>query len=148
MSFPFRTRRRVEFADTDMAGIVHFSNFFRFMESAEVDLLHSLGLSVRLEWEGVQLGFPRVSAACDFLRPVTFEDVLEVLVRVDKVGRKSITYAFEFLKGGEPVARGKVTTVCCRVLPDRSLESVEIPASLRRRLEETRQHAPGDGHNL
>jgi acyl-CoA thioester hydrolase len=133
---PFRTRRRVEFADTDLAGIVHFSNFFRYMESAEVDFLHTLGLSVRLEWEGQSLGFPRVAAACDYLSPATFEDVLEVAVLVENVGRKSVSYRFEFSKGERPVARGRVTCVCCRVLPGHRLESVEIPATLRARLEQ------------
>src|SRR3712207_1380462 len=66
---PFRTTRRIEFADTDMAGIVHFSNFFRFMEAAEVAYLRARGLSVRLSWEGRELGFPRVSASCDYLSP-------------------------------------------------------------------------------
>ena len=46
---PFRTTRRVEFCDTDMAGIAHFSNFFRWMESAEVEFLRQRGLSVKLE---------------------------------------------------------------------------------------------------
>ncbi len=48
MTTPFTTTRRVEFGDTDMAGIMHFANFFRFMESAEIDFLQSLGLSVSL----------------------------------------------------------------------------------------------------
>src|SRR5215467_15146206 len=91
MTEPFRTTRRVEFVDTDMAGIVHFSNFFRWMESAEVEFLRSLGLSVALPWEGEELGFPRVSAACDFLKPVRFEDVLQITVRLEKIGRKSLT---------------------------------------------------------
>ena len=61
MSTPFHTHRRVEFHETDMAGIVHFSNYFRWMESAEVDFLHARGLSVRLGWDGQQLGcgYPR-----------------------------------------------------------------------------------------
>ena len=41
MSDPFRTTRRVEFGDTDMAGMVHFANFFRFMEAAEVEFLRA-----------------------------------------------------------------------------------------------------------
>jgi YbgC/YbaW family acyl-CoA thioester hydrolase len=135
MSEPFRTTRRVEFVDTDMAGIVHFSNFFRWMESAEAEFLRSRGLTFKLGWEGQELGLPRVSAACDYLKPVYFEDVLEVALRVDSVGRKSVTYAFEFTRAGEAVARGRVTCVCCRVLADKQLESAEIPASLRARLE-------------
>jgi YbgC/YbaW family acyl-CoA thioester hydrolase len=135
MAVPFRTTRRVEFADTDMAGIVHFANFFRYMEAAEVEFLRSLGLSVKMTWQGESLGFPRVAASCDYLRPVTFEDVLDVTVRVQRVGRKSVTYAFEFTKAGEAVARGQVTSVCVRMHADRSFESVELPAEVRARLE-------------
>jgi acyl-CoA thioester hydrolase len=128
------TRRRVEFVDTDMAGIVHFSNFFRWMESAEVDFLHARGLSVKLGWEGLPLGFPRVSASCDYLKPIRFEDVIDIAVSLERLGAKSATFAFEFTHNGELVARGKVTSVCCRVREDRTLESVEIPATLRERL--------------
>ena len=133
MANVFHSRRRVEFVDTDMAGIAHFSNFFRWMESAEVDFLHARGLSVKVPWEGQQLGFPRVSAACDYLSPARFEDVLDIAVTLEKLGTKSVAYTFEFSCGGVPVARGKVTAVCCRVREDRTLESVEIPATTLRR---------------
>src|SRR6266498_4828431 len=111
----FRTHRRIEFGDTDMAGIVHFANFFRFMESAECEFLRSRGLSVKLDWEGQAIGFPRVSASCDYIQPARFEDVLDVAVMIDRIGTKSVTYAFEFSRGGVKIASGKVTSVCCRV---------------------------------
>src|SRR5437870_328477 len=133
MPATFRTTRLVEFGDTDMAGIVHFTRFFHFMESAEHALLRSLGLSVVTEWEGVRLSFPRVSASCDYLRPVRFEDVLTVDVAVKKLGRASVTYAFEFAKDGEAVARGQLTTVCCRTDTGR-LEAHPIPEGIRARL--------------
>ncbi len=136
MTAPFHTTRRIEFADTDMAGIVHFANFFRFMEAAEVEFLRARALTVSLTWEGQRIGFPRVSASCDFLRPATFQDVLDVAVRIQSIGRKSVTYSFEFSKAGEVVARGQVTSVCCRVIGDHQLESMEIPASFRAKLEE------------
>jgi acyl-CoA thioester hydrolase len=134
MSTPFRTRRRVEFVDTDMAGIVHFSNYFRWMESAEVDFLLARGLSVKLGWEGVPLGFPRVSASCDYLKPIHFEDMIDITVTLERLGAKSATYAFEFEHEGVLVARGKVTSVCCRVCEDKTIEAVEIPPTLRARL--------------
>jgi YbgC/YbaW family acyl-CoA thioester hydrolase len=134
MSTAFRTTRRIEFADTDMAGIVHFANFFRFMEAAEVEFLRSRGLSVHMGWEGLTFGFPRVSASCDYLRPARFEDVLTVTVRIDNVGSKSVTYGFEFTLDSQVVAVGKITSVCCRVNPDHSFVSVEMPASLRAKL--------------
>ena len=130
----FRTTRRIEFYDTDMAGIVQFANFFRFMESAEVEFLRSLGISVRLPWGGEMIGFPRVSASCDYVSPARFEDVLDVVVTVTNVGRSSVTYAFEFDKEEVVIARGKVTSVCCRVLGKDQFESMPIPDGIRKLL--------------
>ena len=131
----FRTTRRVEFADTDMAGIVHFANFFRFMEAAEVEFLRSRGVSVAMSWEGDRLGFPRVAASCDYLAPVTFGDVMDVAVSIERLGTKSVTYGFEFTKDGQVIARGQVSSVCCRILDDHKMESMTIPASFRARIE-------------
>jgi YbgC/YbaW family acyl-CoA thioester hydrolase len=136
MPTDFHTTRRVEFCDTDMAGIVHFANFFRFMEAAEQELLRSLGLSVRTTWEGQEVGFPRVSAECDYLAPALFEDVLDIAVRVAKIGTKSVTFGFVFTRDGTVLARGQVTTVCCRVGADGKIESIAIPLSYRTRLEQ------------
>ncbi|MBA4065900.1 MAG: acyl-CoA thioesterase [Isosphaera sp.] len=130
---PFATTRRVEFGDTDMAGIMHFANFFRFMEVAETDFLHALGLSVSRRAEG--WGFPRVSAACDYRRPARFEDVLTVAVAVERVGAKSVSYRFDFTnQRGEEVAVGRVTTVFCRDAGPGRIESAEIPADIRAKL--------------
>jgi YbgC/YbaW family acyl-CoA thioester hydrolase len=136
MSEVFRITRRVDFCDTDMAGIIHFSNFFRYMEFAEVAFLRSRGLSVAMTWGAEHLGFPRVSATCDFLRPVRFDDVVEIAVRVERVGSKSVTYSFEFTHEGAPVARGRISAVCCRVHPGvHEIESIEIPEEIRTRLQ-------------
>ena len=64
-----------------------------------------------------------------------FEDLLDVAVKVDNVGKKSVTYAFEFSLKGEIIARGKVSSVCCLVQENRELKSVPIPAGIRERLE-------------
>jgi len=133
MSAPFRTSRRVDFADTDMAGIIHFSNYFRYMEFAEVAFLRSRGLSVSMAWGEEKIGFPRVSATCDFLNPVRFEDVIDIDVRVERVGRKSVTYTFDFTHQGKLVAKGRISCVCCRIRPEaHELESIDIPEDIRR----------------
>lgn len=136
MTKPFRVKRRVEFHETDMAGIVHFSNFFRYMEFAEQEFLRAHGLSfVWSDGAGERLGFPRVAASCDYLRPARFEDELEIDVGIERIGSKSVTYSFEFSSRGQVLARGQVTTACCRKHPDGSMESVEIPAEWRTRIE-------------
>ncbi len=130
----FHTTRRIEFGDTDMAGIVHFSNFFRFMESAECAFLRSRGLSVKLDWEGRTIGFPRVSATCDYVSPARFEDLLEIAVGIERIGTKSVTYTFEFTRSGILIARGKVASVCCQVEANDKITSISIPESYRARL--------------
>ena len=136
---PFSISRRVEFGDTDMAGIMHFSNFFRFMEAAESDFLRSLGLSVSWFADGVKWGFPRVSAACDFKKPAKFQDVLTIAVTLEKLGAKSVSYRYDFSNDrGEAVAVGRITAVFCRSGPN-SIESFEIPADIRAKLEPHRE---------
>lgn len=131
----FRTTRRVEFVDTDMAQIVHFSNFFRWMEAAEVEFLRERGLTVvALPWKGSQLTLPRVAASCDYVSPAYFQDLIDVALFIKKLGRSSITYGFEFSRGDTVLARGQLTCVCCRVLGPRQLESTEIPEEIRAKL--------------
>ncbi len=133
---PFTITRRVEFGDTDMAGIMHFSNFFRFMEVAESDFLRSLGLSVSWLEGGVKWGFPRVSAACDYAKPAKFQDVLTVAVSVEKVGKKSVSYTFAFgNQRGESLATGRITAVFCRATGSDQIEALDIPPDIRAKLE-------------
>lgn len=131
----FRTTRRVEFCDTDMAGIVHFSRFFTWMESAEHEFLRSRGLSVSMDWQGDRITFPRVNASCDFLKPAKFEDEVTISVEVGNVGRSSVTYGFRFFKGDEAIATGQITTVCCLVTATGEMSAIEVPQRIREKLE-------------
>ena len=124
----FRTSRRVEFADTDVSGLVHFSRFFVFMETAEHQLLRSLGTEVHTQHEGHEIGWPRVKATCEYLSPVAFGDELEITVRVSRKGTKSMTYGFEFQHDGRAIARGEVTAVCCVLDEPGGPRAIEIPA--------------------
>jgi len=136
MPVVFRTLRRVEFSDTDMAGIVHFAKFFLWMEHVEQEFLRSIGLSVSMIWEGERIGFPRVSASCDYLSPVTFEDVMDVELSIVKIGTKSISYDFAFSKETRPVASASLVTCCVGKIANQKLAGIPIPATFRARLEE------------
>ena len=78
MAHEFKTKRRVEFADTDVAGVVHFSNYFRYLEVAEHEFFRSLGIRLHGEDEGGMFGWARVHASCDYLRPARYADMLEM----------------------------------------------------------------------
>lgn len=134
--------RLVEFSDTDMAGIMHFSAFFRYMEAAEHELLRSLGLSVYSEIDGAPISFPRVSAKCEYSSPARCEEVLDIDVHVRRVGTKSVTYGFIFRHEDRLVAEGEMTSVCCRVEHGHPPVSMPIPPSIGIKLRELSE-APG-----
>lgn len=133
----FITQRRVEFANTDMAGIVHFANFYRWMEEAEHEYFRSLGLSImEKQADGTYIGWPRVSASCHFESPAYHEDILEIHFSVERIGFKSLTFYVEFFREGKRLAHGRMKTACCLCGVDGGLKSIEIPASYRARVEE------------
>ena len=128
MSYEFKLIRRVEFCETDMAGIVHYSNFFRYMESAEHAFYRSLGFSVTLAKEGGVKGLPRVHASCDYRAPLRCEDEFEIHLVVREKRSKTLTYDFIFRKGETLVAQGALTIVCVEFDPTtRSMKSVPLP---------------------
>ena len=139
MPYEYKITRRVEFSETDMAGIMHYSNFFRFMETAEHGFYRSLGFSVVLTSHHPPLGFPRVQATCDFKRPLRFEDLVEVHLLVQAKKTKSITYHFRFRNlSREPVeeaARGSVTIVCAAQHAPGKMSAVPIPAEIAELIE-------------
>ena len=136
MPHEYRTQRRIEFADTDMAGIVHFARFFIFMETAEHEFLRALGTSVAAKLDGMQLGWPRLAVSCEYLKPVKFEEVLDIHLMVVRKGKKSMTYKFEFHKGGELIARGQVSAACCVCGPEGKLKAIPIPDFVAEKIQE------------
>ena len=117
MPYDFKHIHRVEFAETDMAGIVHFSNFFRMMESVEHAFFRSLGFTIHEHDNGETIGWPRVSAACDFRAPLRFEEEVEIHLIVAEVRSRSIRYQYIFRKAadGAEVAHGSLAVVCATV---------------------------------
>ena len=134
MAEPFRTTRLVEFHDTDMAGIMHFASFFHYMESAEHELLRSLDLSVHTTLDGQLVSFPRVATSCQFKSPARCEEILEIAIRISRLGTSSISYDFLFQVEGREVATGQITCVCCQVVPGESLRSIPIPDDVAKKL--------------
>lgn len=128
-------RRRVEFRDTDMAGIVHFSVFHAYMEEAEHAFLRSIGLGVMSEFEGQSISFPRVNANCNYRRAIKFEQEIDLEVSIAKIGSKSVTYSHCFRHQGETVAEGSITAVCCFIEHGRPPRSCEIPPDFREKLQ-------------
>ena len=127
-----------------MAGIVHFSRFFVFMESAEHEFLRSLGTSVTTEWNADIISWPRLAASCEYLNPAKFEDVLNIHLTVRRKGVKSLTYQFVFTKGDVEIARGELSAACCICNPGEKVRAIPIPDFIADQIEEA-PHTEIDG---
>lgn len=124
--------RRVDFGDTDMAGIVHFSKYFCYIEFAEHEFFRKLGFSVAQKYGDLQYGWPRVKVAAEFLSPLRFEDELEIRLRLNKISTRSIGYEFSIVKKLDQTiaAIGSYTTVCVIHNSDGGFRSAHLPEEL------------------
>jgi YbgC/YbaW family acyl-CoA thioester hydrolase len=136
MASSFKIVRTVEFCETDAAGIMHFTNFFRFMEACEHAFIRSLGLTIFERSADPQVGWPRVACSAEYKRPLRFEDRVEVELSVAAKSEKSLTYAFTLRKEGEKdiAATGSMTVVCVTVREGR-LQATFIPRNFFDRIE-------------
>ncbi|MGE3313252.1 MAG: acyl-CoA thioesterase [Limisphaerales bacterium] len=145
MPSSFSVIRSVEFSETDMAGIMHYSNFFRFMEAAEHAFFRSIGFSVAARPGAPKVGWPRVHASCDYFRPLRFEDRVEIRMDIVEKRSKSLAYEFRFFRivesegssaaGREEVAKGRLTVVCVAHQPDGTMKAAAIPSEIADHIE-------------
>jgi acyl-CoA thioester hydrolase len=133
MPSEFCYRRVVQFAETDLAGIVHFATMFRYMEEAEHAMWRSVGLTIAER--GGTLGWPRLSAAVEFRNPLRFEDEFEVAVRISALKTRTIEYEFVLRREDAFIAVGRIVCICARTQPDGTMRATEVPAEIRTRLE-------------
>jgi YbgC/YbaW family acyl-CoA thioester hydrolase len=147
VAYEFKTKRQVEFSDTDMAGIMHFSRFFTFMEATEHAFYRSLGMSVDMEKtdKSLGVGWPRVKAECEYKKPLRFEEIVDIHLIVREIRNRSVRYEFIFSKpdGSQivEVARGRLTVVCVsKDKQNNQMKAVTIPPEIRNKLEVAPPH--------
>ena len=129
----YRLRRRVQFYETDTAGIVHFSWFYRYMEEAEHALWRAAGLSIAPP--DAEVGFPRVAASFDFYKPLRFEDEFDVELAITEIREKTIHYSARVVKDDITVAEGRLAIACVRKRPGEPMKAVAIPSAIASRFE-------------
>jgi len=131
MAHGITVRRRVEFSETDMVRIVHFSNYFRYIEFAEAAFFRSIGLSI----VKCGVGWPRVHAEFDYKKPLRFEDEIEIALLVRERRPRSLVYAISIRKiegdQATEVARGELIVACVTRDPESGeMTAVAIPDAI------------------
>jgi YbgC/YbaW family acyl-CoA thioester hydrolase len=124
--------RRVQFAETDLAGIVHFSWYFRYIEEAEHALWRAAGLSISPP--RAEMGWPRVAAAFDFKHPLRFEELFQVAIRINTVSRRTVQYGCTIHRDQTVIGHGVLTAACVTREPDGTMRGMDVPEGLVERL--------------
>lgn len=127
MPFEHRLKRRVQFYETDMAGIVHFSCYFRYLEEAEHAMWREAGLSIA---DGAGIGWPRIAASFEYLRPLKFDDEFEVRLRVVGKDARTIRYEGVITSGETRIATGTLVVKCVTNRPGEPMRGADIPPEI------------------
>lgn len=103
---------RVYYEDTDLAGIVYYANYLKFIERGRSEWVRGLGIDqLRLKTEaGLVFAVRRVVA--DYLKPALFDDLLVVATQLQNLGGARIDLLQEVLRGSSVLFRAEVTLVC------------------------------------
>jgi acyl-CoA thioester hydrolase len=102
---------RVYYEDTDMAGIVYYANYLRYIERARSDWVRSLGIDQnQMKAEGVVFAVRRIEA--DYHEPARFDDALTVLTRTQSITGVRLIMEQEVKRGDDLLFSALVTIVC------------------------------------
>jgi acyl-CoA thioester hydrolase len=118
--------RRVEFAETDAAGVVHFTKLLGYVEEAEHDWMRGLGV-IRL---GEGFGWPRVGVEVRYLAPARFEDLLVVELTNLERQTRGLSYQFVIRREETLICRGQLKIVRVRLEADGSFTPQELPEAI------------------
>lgn len=125
-SFPVR----VYYEDTDLAGIVYYANYLRYIERARTEWVRGLGVDqVALKRdEGVVFAVRHLEA--DYLAPARFDDALTVETRLVSVSGARIVLGQDVRRAGEPLFAATVTLVAL----NEAGQPTRLPANIRQNL--------------
>ncbi len=130
----FHYDRLTQFAESDAAGIIHFSCLARYVEEAEHAFLSNAGFPIAIH-DPRSLRWPRVSFKANYIRPFLPFQQIRVILNPIYVGRSSINWKWSMLlsKSSDVSCEGEMKVVCC-VLKAGKLDASPLPPALKKKL--------------
>jgi len=124
----FKRSFRVHWVDTDNAGVMHFSNFFRYFEACEEEFYRSLSLPLTEIRDRFGVMLPRVEARCQYKAACRFDEPIDVTLKVREVEEKTISYDFQIVhqSDGKLAAEGFVKCIAV----NSEWKAVPLPAEV------------------
>jgi acyl-CoA thioester hydrolase len=128
---PFSMPVRIYWEDTDAGGVVFYANYLKYFERARTEWLRSLGVEQQRLRDDTGAMFVVSATQVRYLQPARLDDCLKVTVQVRQLGRATITFLQQALRGDELLADGEIRIGC---VDSASFQPRRIPASLMNRL--------------
>lgn len=117
---------RVYYEDTDMAGIVYYANYLRYIERARSDWVRKIGIDqLKMKSDGIVFAVRRLEA--DYIAPAIFDDQLSVLTEMTQLTPARMVMSQKVLRAGAPLFAADVTIVCIGA----NGKPARLPAELR-----------------
>jgi len=134
---PFKRTFRVHWVDTDVAGVMHFTNYFRYFEACEEEFYRSISLPFNDITAKFGITFPRVEAHCNFKAACRFNDSFDVIMQVREVAEKTITWDFKAILQGDGKLAAEGSIKCIAV--NAKWKAVPLPHELVKVIQEKGQ---------
>jgi YbgC/YbaW family acyl-CoA thioester hydrolase len=131
---PFKHTFRVHWVDTDVAGVMHFTNFLRYFEACEEEFYRSISIPFNTIREKYGILLPRVEVNCHYKAACRFDDFIEVTMRVIEVDEKTVTYDFQIIRQHDGKLAAKGSMKCIAVNAD--WKAVPLPTELAKLLKQ------------
>jgi acyl-CoA thioester hydrolase len=119
---------RVYFHDTDAGGVVYHASYLNFMERARTEWLRTHGYSNAGLMKEFGMVFVVRSLKLDYLKPALLDDLLDVTVQINDIGRSRISLLQTVRRGAEVLTEAEVHLVCVSL---ESFKPVSVPEVLR-----------------
>lgn len=129
----FKWPVRVYYEDTDAGGVVYHGNYLKFCERARTEWLRSLGVEQTDMRSQDGVVFVIRSATMHYLRPAKFNDALQVLARIVKLGRSVLEFEQEIWCDEEKLMTAHIVVVCVTV---DGFKPVAVPEHIRKKIQE------------
>jgi acyl-CoA thioester hydrolase len=131
----YKAKYRISLSDTDYLQVMHYTNYFRFCERAQQELLENIGYSYSILIHKYGLFIPTVESWGEFKAPVRLDNEIEVYVWIEEIGRKHIKWRYTIynITSQRIVGNCYTTSVCTDTT---LMEAIELPEDMKTKLRE------------
>jgi len=126
----FKRSFRVHWVDTDTAGVMHFSNFFRYFEACEEEFYRSISLPLTEIRDRLGVLLPRVEVHCQYKAACRLDELIDITLKVREVQEKTIIYDFQIIRQSDGKLAAEGFVKCIAV--NSEWKAVPLPAEVAR----------------